>query len=135
MGDFREQLRVLVEVARWGTMTQAAKECHFSLSTVSRYMSSLEQTTGGRLVERGEGRSRLTEHGWRTVAVACPILCAADVLSGSRQDGPGVGGDCPAGRSLPCSGFATCPGRSVARSARSGKPGLVQSREMAGTGR
>lgn len=135
MGDFREQLRVLVEVARFGTMTQAARECHFSLSTVSRYMSSLEQATGGRLVERGEGRSRLTDHGWRTVAVACPILCAADALAGIRHDGQGEDGDCPAGRSLPCSGFATCPGRLVTPNSRLGKAELVRSRQLAGTGR
>lgn len=61
------RLRVLVAVARTGSVTAAAKELHYSQPSVSHHLARLEAETGARLVQRAGRGIRLTEAG-RTLA-------------------------------------------------------------------
>jgi molybdate transport repressor ModE-like protein len=61
------RLRVLVAVARAGSVTAAAKELHYSQPSVSHHLARLEAETGAKLVQRVGRGIRLTEAG-RTLA-------------------------------------------------------------------
>ncbi|MCO5973880.1 LysR family transcriptional regulator [Actinoallomurus soli] len=61
------RLRVLVAVARTGSVTAAAKELHYSQPSVSHHLARLEAETGAKLVQRVGRGIRLTEAG-RTLA-------------------------------------------------------------------
>ncbi|MCW2947344.1 MAG: transcriptional regulator, LysR family [Actinoallomurus sp.] len=61
------RLRVLVAVARTGSVTGAAKELHYSQPSVSHHLARLEAETGAKLVRRAGRGIRLTEAG-RTLA-------------------------------------------------------------------
>jgi molybdate transport repressor ModE-like protein len=61
------RLRVLVAVARTGSVTAAAKELHYSQPSVSHHLARLEAETGAQLVRRAGRGIRLTEAG-RTLA-------------------------------------------------------------------
>jgi molybdate transport repressor ModE-like protein len=54
------QLRVLAAVARTGSVTEAAKELHYSQPSVSHHLSRLEATTSAKLVQRVGRGIRLT---------------------------------------------------------------------------
>lgn len=91
-------------------MTRAADRLHYSVSTISRLIANLEQSTGATLVTRQEGRTWLTPAGVRKVSVACAILCAAQEMDGDPDDGQD-GRQCTAAPSLPCVGYHDCVGR------------------------
>src|ERR1044072_9806948 len=55
------RLRVLVAVARTGSLTAAAKELHYSQPSVSHHLARLEAETGAKLVQRVGRGIRLTE--------------------------------------------------------------------------
>ncbi|MGW5260947.1 LysR family transcriptional regulator [Microbispora sp. NPDC004025] len=57
------RLRVLVAVARTGTVTAAARELHYSQPSVSHHLARLEAETGAKLVQRVGRGIRLTEAG------------------------------------------------------------------------
>jgi molybdate transport repressor ModE-like protein len=61
------RLRVLVAIARTGSVTAAARELHYSQPSVSHHLSRLEAETGAQLVRRAGRGIRLTEAG-RTLA-------------------------------------------------------------------
>jgi molybdate transport repressor ModE-like protein len=61
------RLRVLVAIARTGSVTAAAKELHYSQPSVSHHLARLEAETGAQLVRRVGRGIRLTEAG-RTLA-------------------------------------------------------------------
>ncbi len=61
------RLRVLVAIARTGSVTAAAKELHYSQPSVSHHLARLEAETGAKLVRRAGRGIRLTEAG-RTLA-------------------------------------------------------------------
>jgi molybdate transport repressor ModE-like protein len=61
------RLRVLVAIARTGSVTAAAKELHYSQPSVSHHLARLEAETGAQLVRRAGRGIRLTEAG-RTLA-------------------------------------------------------------------
>jgi DNA-binding transcriptional LysR family regulator len=61
------RLRVLVAVARTGSVTAAAKALHYSQPSVSHHLARLEAETGAMLVRRAGRGVRLTEAG-RTLA-------------------------------------------------------------------
>lgn len=61
------RLRVLVAVARTGSVTAAARELHYSQPSVSHHLARLEAETGAQLVRRVGRGVRLTEAG-RTLA-------------------------------------------------------------------
>ncbi|MFI6290887.1 LysR family transcriptional regulator [Nonomuraea sp. NPDC050790] len=56
-------LRVLATVARHGSVTEAAKELHYSQSSVSHHLARLEAATGAKLVQRAGRGIRLTPEG------------------------------------------------------------------------
>src|SRR6266487_4872951 len=57
------RLRVLVAVARTGSVTGAARELHYSQPSVSHHLARLEAETGATLVQRAGRGIRLTEAG------------------------------------------------------------------------
>src|SRR5436305_14204446 len=57
------QLKVLAAVARHGSVTEAAKELHYSQPSVSHHLSRLEAATGVKLVRRVGRGIRLTPEG------------------------------------------------------------------------
>jgi len=61
------RLRVLVAIARTGSVTAAAKELHYSQPSISHHLARLEAETGAQLVRRAGRGIRLTEAG-RTLA-------------------------------------------------------------------
>src|SRR5690349_633737 len=57
------RLRVLVAVARHGSVTAAARALHYAQPSVSHHLQRLEAETGSRLVQRAGRGIRLTEAG------------------------------------------------------------------------
>src|SRR3954453_17077485 len=57
------QLKVLSSVARHGSVTEAAKELHYSQPSVSHHLARLEAATGVKLVQRVGRGIRLTPEG------------------------------------------------------------------------
>jgi molybdate transport repressor ModE-like protein len=57
------RLRVLVAVARTGSVTGAARDLHYSQPSVSHHLARLEAETGAKLVQRAGRGIRLTEAG------------------------------------------------------------------------
>jgi DNA-binding transcriptional LysR family regulator len=58
-----DRLRVFAAVARTGSITQAAKELHYSQPTLSHHLSRLEAETGAKLLQRVGRGIRLTPAG------------------------------------------------------------------------
>ena len=56
-------LRVLEAVARHGSVTEAAKQLHYSQPSVSHHLGRLEAATGARLLQRVGRGIRLTPEG------------------------------------------------------------------------
>ena len=56
-------LRVLAAVARHGSVTEAAKELHYSQPSVSHHLARLEAATGAKLIQRVGRGIRLTPEG------------------------------------------------------------------------
>jgi DNA-binding transcriptional LysR family regulator len=56
-------LKVLAAVARHGSVTEAAKELHYSQPSVSHHLSRLEAATGAKLIQRVGRGIRLTPEG------------------------------------------------------------------------
>src|SRR4051794_3228612 len=72
------RLRVLVAVARHGSMTAAAQALHYAQPSVSHHLQRLEAETGSRLVQRAGRGIRLTEAGRVLAARAEEILGRLD---------------------------------------------------------
>jgi molybdate transport repressor ModE-like protein len=72
------RLRVLVAVARHGSVTAAARELHFSQPSVSHHLARLEAETGAQLVQRVGRGIRLTEAGRMLADRAVEILGRID---------------------------------------------------------
>src|SRR5690242_19013726 len=68
------QLRVLAAVARHGSVTEAARELHYSQSSVSHHLSRLEAATGARLIQRVGRGIRLTPEGELLAGRAAEIV-------------------------------------------------------------
>ncbi|WP_169952180.1 LysR family transcriptional regulator [Microbispora sp. H11081] len=75
------RLRVLVAVARTGTVTAAARELHYSQPSVSHHLARLEAETGARLVQRVGRGIRLTEAGHLLAERGAEILGRLDAAS------------------------------------------------------
>lgn len=58
-----ESLKIFCDVVELQSFSKAAQQNHISQSAVSQQISQLENRFGERLVERGQGRLRLTEAG------------------------------------------------------------------------
>src|SRR4029453_11536230 len=75
------QLRVLAVVARRGSVTEAAKELHYSQPSVSHHLSRLEAATGVRLVQRVGRGIRLTPEGELLANRATEIVGRVDAAT------------------------------------------------------
>ena len=74
-------LRVLAAVARHGSVTEAARELHYSQPSVSHHLSRLEATTGVKLVQRIGRGIRLTPEGRLLADRAAEILGRVDAAA------------------------------------------------------
>jgi LysR family transcriptional regulator, hydrogen peroxide-inducible genes activator len=68
------QLRYVVAIARTGSFSRAAGNCHVSQPSLSQQVRKLEDELGERLFERDRRRTRLTSSGERFVSRATRIL-------------------------------------------------------------
>jgi DNA-binding transcriptional LysR family regulator len=77
-------LKVLAAVARHGSVTEAAKELHYSQPSVSHHLSRLEAATGVKLVQRVGRGIRPTPQGHllanRATEIVGRVDAATDVL-------------------------------------------------------
>ena len=101
------RLRLLLELARLGSMRAVADELHTTTSAVSQQLAVLAREAGTALVEPAGRRVRLTPAGRRLAEHAATILAAVDA---ARRDlDPAVE---PAG-TVRVAGFATAVRRSL----------------------
>ncbi len=75
------QLRVLAAVARHGSVTEAAKELHYSQPSVSHHLARLEAATGAKLIQRVGRGIRLTPEGELLARRATEIVGRVDAAS------------------------------------------------------
>src|SRR5919204_2872479 len=74
-------LKVLAAVARHGSVTEAARELHYSQPSVSHHLSRLEAATGAKLVQRIGRGIRLTPEGHLLANRAIEILGRVDAAA------------------------------------------------------
>lgn len=77
-----DDLLVLLAVARSGRFTVAAESLGLNHTTISRRISSLEKTLGGRVLSRAAGGWELTELGRRAASAAEDVETAVAVFDG-----------------------------------------------------
>ncbi|NUR90380.1 MAG: LysR family transcriptional regulator [Nonomuraea sp.] len=75
------RLRVLVAVARKGSLTAAAKELHYAQPSVSHHLARLEAETGAKLIQRAGRGIRLTEAGRLLAERAADIIDRIDATA------------------------------------------------------
>ena len=75
------QLRILDAVARHGSVTEAARELHYSQPSVSHQLGRLETATGARLLQRVGRGIRLTPEGELLARRAAEIVGRVDAAS------------------------------------------------------
>ncbi|MGI5128224.1 LysR family transcriptional regulator [Pseudonocardia sp. CA-107938] len=75
-------LKVLAAVARHGSVTEAAKELHYSQPSVSHHLSRLEEATGAKLVQKVGRGIRLTPEGTLLATRAAEIIGRVDAAAG-----------------------------------------------------
>ncbi|UBU14811.1 LysR family transcriptional regulator [Nonomuraea gerenzanensis] len=75
------RLRVLVAVARKGSLTAAAKELHYSQPSISHHLARLEAETGAKLIQRAGRGIRLTEAGRLLAERASDIIGRLDATA------------------------------------------------------
>jgi DNA-binding transcriptional LysR family regulator len=72
------RLRVIDALARFGSVTAAAKELHYTQPTVSHHLARLEAETGAQLLQRAGRGIRLTSAGQLLASRAAEILGRID---------------------------------------------------------
>src|SRR6201992_3304879 len=72
------RLRVLVAVARHGSVTAAARELNYAQPSVSHHLARLEAETGVRLIQRAGRGIRLTDAGRLLADRAAEVLGRLD---------------------------------------------------------
>jgi DNA-binding transcriptional LysR family regulator len=85
------RLRLLVAVARHGSVTAAARELHYSQPSVSHHLARLEAETGAQLLQRVGRGVRLTEVGQLLAERATEILGRVDAASAEVSTYVGLG--------------------------------------------
>src|SRR4051794_11880315 len=73
--------KVLEAVARHGSVTDAAKELHYSQPSVSHHLARLEEATGAKLIQRVGRGIRLTPEGRLLANRAAEIVGRADAAA------------------------------------------------------
>jgi DNA-binding transcriptional ArsR family regulator len=81
-------LKVLEAVARHGSVTEAAKELHYSQPSVSHHLGRLEAATGARLIQRVGRGIRLTPEGELLAGRAATKIIATPATPSCRHDAP-----------------------------------------------
>ncbi|MFE1079005.1 LysR family transcriptional regulator [Nocardiopsis alba] len=101
------RVRVLVEIARAGSIAAAAERLSFTPSALSQQLTKLETELGCRLVERGRTGATLTEagrvlleHGERVLGELRDAEAAVRAVSGERADRLSLGAFASAGKVL-----------------------------------
>ncbi len=74
-------LKVLASVARHGSVTEAARELHYSQPSISHHLSRLETVTGVKLVQRVGRGIRLTPEGQLLANRAAEIIGRIDAAT------------------------------------------------------
>jgi DNA-binding transcriptional LysR family regulator len=72
------RLRVLVAVARYGSVTRAAQELNYAQPSVSHHLARLEAETGTKLIQRAGRGIRLTDAGRLLAERAAEVLGRLD---------------------------------------------------------
>jgi molybdate transport repressor ModE-like protein len=85
------RLRVLVAVARTGSVTAAARELSYSQPSVSHHLARLEAETGAKLVRRAGRGIRLTEAGRTLAERGAEILGRLDAAEAELTAHTGLG--------------------------------------------
>lgn len=80
------QLRYVVAVARAGTFSRAAEQCHVSQPSLSQQIQKLESELGERLFHRLKREAKLTAHGEAFLRRAVRILEEADAAKREAAD-------------------------------------------------
>lgn len=80
------QLRYVVAVARAGTFSRAAEQCHVSQPSLSQQIQKLENELGERLFHRLKREAKLTPHGESFLRRAVRILEEADAARREAAD-------------------------------------------------
>ena len=115
-------LKVLAVVARHGSVTEAAKELHYSQPSVSHHLSRLEAVTGAKLIQRVGRGIRLTPEGHLLATRASEIVGRVDAATNELAAQVGL----QAGRvrlAANASALSTIVPKAAARLARA-HPGL-----------
>ncbi|MEU3018696.1 LysR family transcriptional regulator [Nocardiopsis sp. NPDC007018] len=101
------RVRVLVEVARAGSIAAAAERLSFTPPALSQQLTKLEREVGCRLVERGRTGAVLTragevllEHGERVLGELRDAETAVRAVAGERADRLALGAFASAGKVL-----------------------------------
>ena len=84
-------MRVFVEVAERGSLTQAAERLDLSRAMVSRYLAGLEQWLGARLLHRTTRRVSLSDAGQQALSRCRRMLEMADeveAVAGTQRNEP-----------------------------------------------
>lgn len=81
-----EQIKLLVAIARSGTISDVAEKNNISHSAVSRQITNMENALGITLFNRSRKGSTLTEEGAKAVVIAQQILELYDQLQELRRD-------------------------------------------------
>lgn len=86
--DRIDALRLLIDVAEWGSFSGVARQRAVATSTVTLAINQLEQEVGARLMQRSTRRLAFTHEGEALVADARRIVSEWDAaLGGLRQQG------------------------------------------------
>src|SRR5882757_2162035 len=80
------QLRYMVAVARKGTFSRAAEQCHVSQPSLSQQIQKLEDELGERLFDRMKREARLTPAGQAFLPRAVRILEEVDSAQREAKD-------------------------------------------------
>lgn len=80
------QLRYVVAVARSGTFSRAAEQCHVAQPSLSQQIQKLEDELGERLFDRMKREARLTSHGEAFLRRAVRILEEVDAAKREATD-------------------------------------------------
>ncbi len=84
------QFRYVVAVARTGTFSRAAEQCHVSQPSLSQQIQKLEDELGERLFDRTKRAAKLTPSGAAFLRRATRILEEADAAQREAKDAVGL---------------------------------------------
>lgn len=80
-----EQMEYIIEVAKCGSLTKAAENCHITVTGISRAISLFEQEIGIRIFTRSRSGTTVTPEGQSIIAKANRILQQIEELKSEAQ--------------------------------------------------